>query len=330
MSVKKTVTRKSAAAKSDPTEPGAEKPPGDRPADPAPSAAAADAELHASAYALPALVARTAAGPAITTEQVVVYIDVPQEQLVLTGQQVRTERIDVDTARLYGTAYDFFQTASPEQRAAIPGVTPQRLRVSIWAAAQGQAKNRAVLAAQVRGAAAQDLRATDAKQVKEKARGVRDVLYATLFALAAGHKLRVDELRAACARSEKPTELAGALTALADLLDRYQGDPDPKIIARRAEMHLDGALAQQARALAEQVLVRASAEKAPRAATSNADVDLWDGINLHLLDQLVTMFEAGHALNPTIPRLLPLSLRSWFGTYKSVKPKSAEPSQPAA
>ena len=99
--------------------------------------------------------------------------------------------------------------------------------------------------------------------------------------------LRTDELRVAYGRSEKPQELADSLRALADLLDRYQRDPDPKIAARRAEMLLDGQLAAKGRALAEQVLKRGSSEKAPRTATTHAEVDRWDGINLLLLEQLL-------------------------------------------
>ena len=329
MSVKKPAPRKSAATKSAATKPVDEKPPNGQPDAPATSAAEADADLHTKAYTLPGLCKRTAAGPKITAEQVMVYVDASPEQLVALGKEVRTERIDLDSARLYGTAYDFFLAATAEQRAALPGLTKQRLRVSIWAAAQGQAKNRAMIAAEERNAAEQSYRTTDAKQVKEKARGVRDVLHGVLFALAAGQKLRVEELRDACRRSEKPQDLAASLVDLAGLLDRYQSDPDPKLAVRRAEMQLDGSLAQQARALAEQVVVRGSAEKAPRAATSNADVDLWDGINLHLLDQMVTFFDAGHSLVPTVPRLQPLALRGWFGTYVK-KSKPTEPSQPSA
>ncbi len=328
--VKKPATPKSAPATSPPAKPPA-KAAANQPANqPAAQGAAAGADLHTSAYVLPALLARAAVGTAITAEQVLLYVDAPQDQLVATGQEVRTERINLDAARLYGTAYDFFQSATAEQRAAVPGLTTQRLRVSIWAAAQGEAKNQAAQLAEERSAAAQGYRATDAKQIRAQALGARDVLHATLFALVAGNKLRVDELRDACGRSEKPKEIARSLVALADQHDHYLSSREPKLVARCTDMQLDGSLGRQARALAEQVLLRGSVENAPRTATSNAEVDLWDGINLHLLEQLVTIFEAGHRANATVPRLLPLSLRSWFGTYKSPKqPSAPAPSQPA-
>jgi hypothetical protein len=122
--------------------PAAKKPkPAPKKPEASPPAIVEHAELHAQVYTLPALLARMPAGPAITAEQVLLYIDLPTEQLVLMGQQVRTERIDTDTARLLGTAYDFARSATPAQRRAVPSLTEQRLRVSIWAAAHGQQLN---------------------------------------------------------------------------------------------------------------------------------------------------------------------------------------------
>ena len=45
------------------------------------------------------------------------------------------------------------------------------------------------------------------------------------------------------------------------------------------------------------------------AAVSQAEVDLWDGVNLLLLECILDLFEAAHALEPSVPRLLPLVLR---------------------
>ena len=294
-----------------------------------PPAIVEHAELHAQVYTLPALLARMPAGPVITADQVLLYIDLPTEQLVLMGQQVRTERIDTDTARLLGTAYDFARSATPAQRRAVPSLTEQRLRVSIWAAAHGQQLNLAAQASKSQAAADQELRATDAQQVKAEATGLRKVLFATLFSLTGGQKLRVDELRIAYGRSEKPQELADSLLALSGLLERYLKEADPKIAARRAEMVLDGQLAAKGRALSEQMLKRGSSAHAPRTATSNAEVDRWDGINLLLLEQLIVIFDAGHALDATVPRLIPLALRNWFGRSTGSKsPASPAPPEP--
>ena len=327
----KSVSKPSAKTKPAPAK-AVPKEPAPKPANPgaaAGSAAEADSQLHSSAYTLPALLQRIAEGATITFDSAMVYIDVPSDQLVELGQQVRTERIDIDTARLYGTALDFFNRSTPQQRRAVPGLTRQRLRVCIWAAAQGQKQNFAVLAAKEDAAAAQTLRTTDAQQVKTEAAGLRKVLHATLQVMTGGQKMRLEELRTSYGRSEKPQELADSLVALATLLDRYLGDPDPKITARRAEMQLDGELSAQARVLATQVLLRGSSEKTPRTATPNAEVDRWDGINLLLLDQLIAIFEAGHELDPTVPRLLPQALRGWFGRSRSNKPEpSPTPGQP--
>ena len=88
------------------------------------TAKAANVSTSCTIRCVPVPVA-VSAGPAITAEQVLLYVDVPTEQLVEMGQQVRTERIDTDTARLLGTAYDFALTATPAQRRAVPSLTEQ-------------------------------------------------------------------------------------------------------------------------------------------------------------------------------------------------------------
>ncbi|HEX2573748.1 MAG TPA: hypothetical protein VH877_29635 [Polyangia bacterium] len=60
----------------------------------------------------------------------------------------------------------------------------------------------------------------------------------------------------------------------------------------------------------------------PIAPVTQGTVDLWDGINLTLYEQIVDIFAAGRESDPTIPRLGPKSLRRFYRQVRKTGPKS--------
>jgi len=60
---------------------------------------------------------------------------------------------------------------------------------------------------------------------------------------------------------------------------------------------------------------------------SQTDVDLWDGRANTLLRRMIGLYEAALAVDPTVPRLVPIALRSLL-TGRSKAPE--EPAQPGA
>lgn len=50
------------------------------------------------------------------------------------------------------------------------------------------------------------------------------------------------------------------------------------------------------------------------------DCDLWDGVNLLLLERVMSLVNTAHELEPSIPRLNPIALRTYFHTAPKTRP----------
>ena len=63
---------------------------------------------------------------------------------------------------------------------------------------------------------------------------------------------------------------------------------------------------------------------------AQADVDLWDGINLLLLERILDLFDVGHTLENSVPRLIPMALRRFYqsGSPSKLKPQPPMPQTP--
>ncbi len=86
-------------------------------------------------YTLPVLVART--GPATKPEALAHLGAYDTDDLVALGRRSDTARVSRDAQRLYGISLDFLARATPDQRVLLGAVTPDRLRIGVWAAAEG-------------------------------------------------------------------------------------------------------------------------------------------------------------------------------------------------
>jgi hypothetical protein len=49
-----------------------------------------------------------------------------------------------------------------------------------------------------------------------------------------------------------------------------------------------------------------------------------DGEAFHLLEAIIDAFEKAHDIDPTIPRLVPISMRRHFGKYTRKAPAAAD------
>lgn len=295
---------------------------------PASPAATAPAD---TVYTLSQLLARIGKGAAQPTEaEVRQLVSLPEPLLVDLGREVSTDRIDVDTARLYGIALDFWLRATPEQQAALLGFSTRYLHCAIWAAEKGQTMN------QIRGrdlavaANRQQQRAADGRTLREVAVARREQLKSALLRLSGGGLVAKTEIQGAYGQMKETEQLANSLEALAQLGLRYLRDKDPGVVARRALIVLPEAVLKETQELAAKIRTVGTAAEAVREQTgiSQSELDLWDGINLTLLQNIVDAFDAGHAASPTVPRLLPLSLMRWFGRARPTK--KGQPKAPGA
>lgn len=282
-----------------------------------------------AAYSLSELVARY--GEA-TAEEVFARVDREPLALVDAGSQVATSRIDTDCARLYGRAGDFYNSASPQQRQALRGFSPELLRLALWSARHGQQLFEQRRLASDAGTARQEQRQVQAQSLRQQALARRDQLAALLRLAAGGNSQHGAEIMRAYGRIASPEELAQALDDLTKLGRRYLSGSDAALTRRAAAAGLDAAYLDEAAALAKTARAQLRTAEAPRGAAegSQSEVDLWDGVNLFLLASVIELFDVANQLDPTVPRLIPLALRTWFGRSAAVKKPKAPAPEPTA
>jgi hypothetical protein len=252
--------------------------------------------------------------------EVFTLVAADRAELTALGSEVGAGRIDADSARLYGQAGDFFAAASPVQKRALRGFTPNLLRIATWAARRSQLlwQQREQGLAEIQARKGQ--RVQDAEQARKRALAVRDQWRALLRALSAGDARRDSDIERAYGRAKEASELSRSLSALASLGRSYLVDHGHA--ARARDSGLDTNFLAETERLAAAVPAQIATGVTARedAAVTQAEVDLWDGVNLLLLGCILDLFEAAHVLDPSVPRLLPLALRR-----ASVQPAPASP-----
>ena len=275
-------------------------------------AAIAESSSEPTTYTLPSLVKRLGAA---TEKDVEHYLEgVTKADLIAEGKRVGTDRIDTDTARLYGIAADFFDKASEEQLDALMGVSPDMIRVAVWAAQKGSLLFEAHQKNKRKGGGAKETLAAAAGKVRAEAMLRRTALRRGLRALAAGDEVLLLEIDHANGTVEEPKTLGEALSSLVDVGKKILKKPTESMKVRLAGSRLTKAMLDKDAELA--VKAREVGEAAEgvmeTGQVSQADVDHWDGINLFLLGHVIAVFDSGHAGDPTIPRLVPNALRGYF------------------
>jgi len=285
------------------------------------------AEETVALYTLPELLRRL--GKA-TEDEILVYVEGRSKAaLIQEGARVGTSRIDTDCARLYGQVADFFDHASPVHRAHVVGVTPKMLRAAVTAAEKGSELAEKRASSTSKANADKDARATEAVSARESAMLRRKVLRSGLRALAAGQESWLTAIETATGTADSSKKLADSLDALVGVGRRMMRRPTGALKERLHESGLSAALLDETVTLAEKLRGAGEAADAvgSKGAVSQADVDYWDGINLMLLGTFIEVFETAHEVDPTIPRLSPIALRSYFSPSrkKSKKDEGAEP-----
>ena len=326
----KVVPKKAAAKKSAPQKSAARK---TAPAKSAPKPAPAKTPQSNTsgpdfdaAYTLPQLKRRS--GPA-TVEEARGLVAVPDAQLIAQGAEVATFRISTDSARMYGQTLDILARLTPKAKAALLGVTPQLLRIAIFAAQHGDE----LYAARNQGLALQKTRQTSRRATAAtslgRGMGRREQLRALYLSITGDDLTWRKRIGAAYGVAKEPAKLAQALTGLADLGDELLGSEDAGQRERQKDSGLTTELLAEVRSLAAEIALLGTAGLAARelSAVSQAEVDLWDGLNLTLLQRIMNLVNAAHDLEPSIPRLVPLSLRTYF--FGGSSKKAATPTEPA-
>lgn len=304
-SARKSAKKKPAPAKKKPAKAPAKKKPAPAKKKPAATAApAAKAPRRERVYTVDELVQRV--GGAGGSGARALIRGLTDEDLIDLGRRVATPRITTDGRRLYGIVLDSLARLTPAQRASLPTVTDARVAAAVGAMAHGRdlhQRRETELGLRKSGKESTEV---DATAVRERARALRAQLREVLVDLL-GDRPEIDA-------AAGTVTTGGALsTAIENLLELLE----VKVLGTelRAELHPGsydkGELAaiRKTAAEARRLDDRAAAVQGV-AEVPQSEVDLWDGINLALLDRVVTAFERGHDRDPAIPRLGYISLRT--------------------
>jgi hypothetical protein len=272
------------------------------------------------AYTLPKLVARFFEA---TEADVLPYVaSIAKTDLTERGRRVATSRIDKDCGRLYGIAADFADRATEAELDAMPAFSKRLLGVAIWAAYQGSGKAEQREASASKAGSDKKARQVDAAQLRTQGLLQRDQIAAALRPLAGGDEKLLKKINeAAYGAAASAKELSGVLLTLTGVGRTMLQDKSDAMKKRLEGTRVGDGLFNSLEALAGKIREAGDVAAAPLTATpiAQADVDYWDGINLYLLESLIDMFEAGNAQVPTIPRLVPISLRNLLSSRSGAK-----------
>ncbi|WP_437619603.1 hypothetical protein [Sorangium sp. So ce1151] len=302
-----------------------------------PAAPALEAQDEEDAiYSLDDLVKRR--GEA-TVEEVLAYVGgVDKADLVREGRAVATSRIDRDAARLYGKADAFLKKATESQRDALLGLSDDLLRIAIWAARQGSRLAAARDGSVTKAGSAKAAREAAAEAARRKGRAVREQLATALRTLSGGDPRLLKKIDGAYGVAPDAGKLATSLAALVKVGRETLADRSDAAAQRRKGTRFDAAKLDAIEALAGEIRKAGDAAAAVTASASvdQTEVDTWDGMNLLLLEMIIDIFDAGHAVDPSVPRLVPISLGRYFSPRRTRPEKPAEtapvtsPQPPAA
>jgi hypothetical protein len=247
--------------------------------------------------------------------------------LVNLGKSILSSRIITDAARIYRIAWDFYQSASDQQKRTLRGFSQPLLALAVQQALALQQLDQQLAA---KGASAGVTRAAQdkaAEGAQSHAVVLRDQAYDALRdAAGKDEKLRA-QVEAAFGVAATSETLARGLDQMASLLRKWLKDKDQAITVRLELANLDESYAKELDAAAKRVrgaAAQAANRTADRKVTQGA-LDRADGLNILIMGQILRAFDGAHGIDPTIPRLVPISTRRLFNRNTKKKKPETEP-----
>jgi hypothetical protein len=251
-----------------------------------------------------------------------------KNDLVADGASVATSRITTDTRRIYGHAARFLATATPAQRGHLVSVTPRVLRAAVWAAHHGDRLAQAFDTSSERTAKSKTRRTASAGDVRNHALLRRAQLIEVANALYGDDSA---DVAIAVGTVDTPANLDTSIKSLTTLVRAALTDRSPEMAAAREGVTVTVAWLDESLEIAAEARTAGEHAATARATPTitHGTLDYWDGINLRFLRRVLRAFEIGHRADPTIPVLVPISLRNILGRAKRTTRKPAE-EKPAA
>lgn len=256
------------------------------------------------------------AKPPTDSELALYSVQVAPDLLRIEGARISSDRILTDALRWSGQLIDFTTSAPADLQREVRGFSLGLLRVFVAEGHRLYEMNQRFQAAKsVRKAGARIDQAA-ATSSRKLAQAYRRQLVVTIKSAAQqdGAILR------SVAEAQGALDLSAALHALVALTRTLTAAAASLVGQRLILGGVDDAYLGTIETLATQAADNGTRITGPKKSTpvSQGELDVQDGICLALMDQLLLLFDAAHAINPKIPALIPIATRLYFGSRKSV------------
>jgi hypothetical protein len=255
----------------------------------------------------------------------------PLADLVEMGTRITSSRVTTDLLRWLGIVHDFTSVATDEQMSHLVGYCPALAQVALK---EGLAlRDLQARSSDLKGShgtvRSGDIQA--AQTDREVALQRKEQLYGALHAAWNDDLKNLGKLNQAYGTSSDSQALSSSLKNLAELGIGILSDPKSRAAARLAKANINRKYFDDTITLAAQVKASAERGSGPQASTgvTQSECDLQDGICLTLMQTMHTIFEAGHLVDPRIPRLLPIATRHFFYHPKKKHEATTPAPQPA-
>jgi hypothetical protein len=250
-----------------------------------------------------------------------IVTQVRRDALIAHGADIASSRIMADVPRIYGLAHAVWVKATPEQRDALVGFSPDLLSVAVDRALALRELTSEVDDAGHADSAAVKVSANAATSAFARGLPRRDHLHGVLRTVAGADEELRSRIEVAVGTAEDAEALAKGMKRLVvigrEILHHKKGPLALRAkAARLSSGYLDDidALADEVKSTGRAATGRATSKKA-----AQGDVDFLDGVNLHLLSMIISAFEAAHDVDPSIPRLTPIATRRALGKSRAKK-----------
>jgi len=242
------------------------------------------------------------------------------EELIVVGKQIASSRVLTDGSRIYWQAWEFLEQASPEQKKRLRGLSLPLLTLAV----EQLCELEELEAQHQRKAGSAEVGRALRGQAEEKACAegavLRDQAYDAMRSAAAHDKARLVELEAAKGSIKDGKALSQGLASLGVLLKAWlkEATEDAGLKGRLQLANLDTGYARDLAEMSTRVgsAAEAALQRDAGGKVTQGKLDRADGLNILLLKQVVRAFESAHALDATIPRLLPIATRRLFSRKK--------------
>lgn len=303
------------------------------PGSPAGESPAAGEAAAAPPFVLSALAAELGApSPALIAA---LLQETPDSELVERGTQIASARVVTDGARMLGIGWTFYKGASAEQKRRLRGCSRELFTLGVSEVLRLEQLLDQQEAQRQHEGSVRQVSAVAQGAAWDTALGLRDQAADALRGAAGSLQGRA-AVTESVGTADSAAALARGLESLAKLLEGWLHQAtgteraDEALKLRLALFALDAEYVKELRRAAEALRqTEAAAQNRPQTArVSQVQLDRQDGLCLLLLDRLMRAFERGHALDPTIPRLVPLATRSVLSRRRSGQ-KDAPDTTPA-